>query len=1225
MKKLLSILLFSLLSLISQADFEGLPLATTNYTWASTRNIGVISQLWESVQERCYILSDKISPLSIVENWAIQDGYSNYVWDSTWTVGTNTYTKVMTNRYAHYTTITTTNQIGPYTFAISNSPYASWFVPFSTNYSATTNITIDLPVTHAFMSTLDNKIFEMTPYFVNTNFAINGNYNAWFNGDFSNPIEIIEHHTWFPYQYVQIPYESWTGATKRNYLVRVVGPWDAGVFTKYFGYPSGDLGSLWDDDLDTYIRYVSTFYRYELPTNFPMLSVAGVMKNANIGYTTNLIYDCHTNIIGGQAYFTRVPANTNTWILWEADCVKRDTITLSGSGLDEIFGYSYDGLYVKYTLQELHDMGWTDVSPDLLYGLYYNFPWANKNPYVYMRGNLVYGEDFAVLFEERESYCDTWQFVHGPRVMPTYPSSVFAKSGPISFKLGNSFEYEPMYDMWLPLDATSPLISSNTWRTDGTYAWVYDFFPYIPTTNDVPPQPSALKVGCTTTLGYTNQWLQKSIANYDTRFYDPSTKPYWKLLCTTNVSISLSAKGWKYVLGTPDSLGLQAVVPVTENVTLTTTNTPSPNQWYDVNPTSTIVTGWAPFNTSILLLWTNSHSYQYMPYRMYAEDINERVKYMQQLLWTTHDSFDWINHQKQDYSGSWIEEGNWSGTPKEPVTATKYEPDLDACNAALPPDPNYRTFEKYFTYGPITWVPAETYSGYIYSNELAWTNALYPLGGDIMQGQPWLGWNSTNAWLNFIFHENWDPSSYYADDQYFNWDVWITEWMYSEGTTVSNSFSPIVSTSEPTSIASKSMHHTREQVTDYFTKYYNLDPDIYLPWHSYFRLFYPWYNEAKGEIVADPRAVKLPYSDIIRGQTWDGTITKATLIITNMPQTNMYCQTIYRDLSVYIKTNVDGNEAPYKYKTNLYTCSMFEEIGEFYSDPFFQADNTIPTFTMSLSQNRYPVHDSIPYYDYVYTNLNQYIIKTNWGHYTDSIQTTNDICFTQRCVISRYSYKAGFPDIIVFEGYTDHWNGAGKALKGWILDNPPADPLYGEWTPDPRVKVYPIGRFSPTGWVNTAWTNLPLITPPFDTPGLDGYIEVVTNIATYSLTNITEVVSNITWISSYTDPRLDYNTPWPNTQMESNSLLYITTSPPYNPDTKWYYTNTLDVCKTNIYWVGIEWDTNTNDLVYTEVAVRDYYHWALSLTQNLDTNTTMSIHTDKQLLKWNVTNGLKRK
>lgn len=1213
MNKLFTIVTACLFSFIGKADFEGLPLVATNFTWASTRTIGVVSQLFEAVQERCLVVPE-VAPLSIVEDWTIQDGYSNTVQVMTW--GTNSVT--WTNRMPHYLTIRTTNQIGDISVTISNSAYATWFVPLQTNNpSATTNVTLSFPVTHAFVTTMDDKMFEMTPYFVNTNFAVGGKFDTWFRGDFCNPTVIDSY--WL--NNIKMPYEQWGGiytTTKKNYDISRDWPF-AVTFTRYWGYPQGNQGQTWDPTYG-YLRGVDHFYYFSLPDDFPMLSKAGVMKNASIGFVTNLVYDIYTNVTGGQAYFTRTPANTNSWNLWQAVNVKRDTVTLSGSGVDDTFGYSYDGVYVKYTFQELHDMGW-NIDPEISYGFYRWDSFPSLNPYVYMRGSLVPGEDFAFLIQTY-SYTTTtdggvWVFRHGPRVMPQYPTSLFSLSGPISYILGTNIFEE--FGLQYTSDSTSPLISSNSWLTDGSYYWWYDIWPYIDTNGTYGPVcPPPVKPGCTTTLGWTNAWEQKTLSHYDYRFYNPSTRPVWKIQATTNVSIAVSAKGYKYQWGNPDTLGSQTVVNASENLTLTT-NTPvvvSPNQWYYVEKTQTTVTGWAPLNSTILLVWTNNSSYETLPFRLYATDINERVKYLQQLLWTTHDVHYWTNQQEQSYSGSWIEEGNWSGA--NPV-ATKYEPDAAACAAAVPPDPNYRTYEEWLNYGgPMgIWFGPYYYSGYIYSNALDWTNAQFIIPGSFPPaGEPWLGWLPNTAWTNFV----WNTYAGWADP-YFAWDEWVNEWMYSAGTTVSNDFADCLYSGEPISTSDRSMHHTRYQDVFYAAPYRDRNPDAILPWDSMFELFYPWFWEAVGGgIVMDPMISDLPYSDVIKGQTWDGSLIKASLIVTNIPTNALYGGVISHDLCVYVKTNNSGSYTSYAFVSNMYGNSVYEDVGSFVANPFV-IENLIPSATKQLTEG----YDNITmtYYGYAYTNLNQYFISTNWGWYTNSVQVTNDVVFTQRCVVSRYSYRAGFPDIIVFEGYTDDWQPPLCGLWGWIFTNSPADPLYGEWLPDPRVKRYGIGRFYPTGYVDTAWTNLPQITAPYDTPGLDGWIEVVTNVSTYTLTNITQVISNITWISSYTDPRLDYDTPWPNTSMQSNSLLYITTSPPYNPDTTWWYTNLLDVCKTNIYWVGITW--YTNELVYTNIAYRDYYGYTLDVDQDFDTNVTASIHTDHQLLKWNVTNGFRRK
>lgn len=159
-----------LLAAAARADFDGFP-CSTNATWFQARTVGVVSQLFEAVQERCWALTNRVSPLSIVETWNVSDGPSNTVV----TVGG----RVLTNRADTIRQIVTTNQVVPFTWVDSSG----------------TNHTVYPPVTRSFVGALDAKLFELTPLFINTNLATGGSFNVWF----STPDSDHHYPTNYPY------------------------------------------------------------------------------------------------------------------------------------------------------------------------------------------------------------------------------------------------------------------------------------------------------------------------------------------------------------------------------------------------------------------------------------------------------------------------------------------------------------------------------------------------------------------------------------------------------------------------------------------------------------------------------------------------------------------------------------------------------------------------------------------------------------------------------------------------------------------------------------------------------------------------------------------------------------------------------------------------------------------------------------------------------------------
>jgi len=1193
MKKLLSILLLSLSCLITKADFEGLPLATTNYTWASTRSIGVISQLWEAVQERCYILNDSISPIEIIENWQVQDGYSNYVWGSTWTVGTNNYTKVMTNKYAHYVNIVTTNQIGSYSLTISNNAYVDWFVPLRTNNpSATTNITIDFPVTHDFITTLDSKMFEMTPYFVNTNFAINGNFNSWFEGNTYIPQVINANYFYGPA--LNIRYSEWNGTstTKKDYYINGdlnPGYSFSGVFTKYYGYPSELGGNSYVNSIGEYVMSAMHFYIYDLPTNFPMHCKASAMKNANIGYVTNVVQGSFTNIISGDAWFTRQPVNTNTWILWQATYDQRDTITLSGSGASD-YGAYYDGTYIRLTRNEWLERGYSQ----------YAFPYSMIGDFVYLKETsfVPSAEKFVLSkFYAGGAYLENdtvWLFTRC--LANGYNHNL---DGPMSYNIvdTNSFllvdGFEPQGYIGVYTNVTSPLISTNSWRITGNPAWIDLLFPFSDPQNIYGwgVSPSQIKVGCSTISGVTNIWFDKCIGNYDYRFYDVQPKPFWKMLNNTN-PLTIHVEGTKFVLGTPDHLGEQAVVAATEDKTLTQTNTPSSWQWYQVYNTNSYVTGNAQRGATVLLMWTNAHSYDRLPYRLYAEDINERVKYLKQLVWTTHTNLNWIDQSKQ------VIDGFWNGEDVVYVTG------------------NNTTYEEWITWWTIPIFGPFFYTGKTYDPPYAWTNAIVPSSSpfgpawQLIEGTPWLLWTNNSDFNGFVwnaaFYNSGGPNNYYSFSDF------ITNWNFNLGTTVTNNEATTY-TGEPISSSTRIQQNERTQETDFLTPYYNKVAD-YVPEDpmSLFDIFYPFYWECKGEIGGDPVQSKLPFSDTVKWQTWDGYMITSYLSITNIPNTNMYGNSISHQLDIYIKTNQTDKTSKYFFDDSKYSTNFYDNIKYYYVDPYIEPK--ISDGTKHLNQT--VCNDGVmPYENYYYTNNNSYLITTNYGPYTDTNKMASDVSVTQRWVVLRYSQNgAGPPNPPVYEGFNlvDY----PTVLKGFMWNG--SDYIRVDH-PENRIATYSFYLY-PTGYVSLTWTNYPKVIEPY-IPGLDGWLEVKTNVNTYTATNIVTVFSNNVMVHSYTTvaPGEPYK-PWPNTYLSTNSIL---TDYPDELVSSYNVTNTLDVVKTNIYWVQITWDTNK--LAYGTIAIRDYYGWSLSLKQNVNTNVTASIRADKHLIKWDVTNGLKRK
>ena len=140
------------------ADFAGFPLADgANYTWYEAREVyNPIGQIYSGIVERCEVTT--ITAPNIVQTWTVSAGSSNQV------VGAYTNVILLTD------TITTTNQLGPFTYSYTDP---------SGTYTAT-----GYPyVTRAFLNALDTTIDSLIPKFASTNSQVftSGTYDTdWF-------------------------------------------------------------------------------------------------------------------------------------------------------------------------------------------------------------------------------------------------------------------------------------------------------------------------------------------------------------------------------------------------------------------------------------------------------------------------------------------------------------------------------------------------------------------------------------------------------------------------------------------------------------------------------------------------------------------------------------------------------------------------------------------------------------------------------------------------------------------------------------------------------------------------------------------------------------------------------------------------------------------------------------------------------------------------------------
>lgn len=611
-----AIIAMILVAVLARADFVGFPLAT-NATWQQCRSVGAISQLWEAVQERCMVLTNSGVPiLDIVETWPVQIGYSNQVY--TQTVGSNTFERTNLNPY--YVTITTTNQAWDVTVSVTNLLSEPWFSKLHSN--ATDTVTLFLPVTHDFITALDSRLFSITPYFVNTHRSTHGNFNAYFS-----------------------PF---------------------GASTAYSNYVDGLV-----------------------PTEWPYHCVASVMANAGVGYITNLVYDSFTNIIGGNAWFTRQPAVTNAWAIWQAVRAGENSVLVSG-----MTDAALNGTYIKRLQGDSWLGGWWPTSNPTEQ----NFPIDPTLTAIYVKLDMT-----SVI--TRRGAISTANA--GPGVGPYYLWSIDKLQqppNPDSYTVYNRLQYgwvrrqrdvaefsnievgpstsavysyddgevwEEVTNKWNILSST--LITSNNWRNiprrvfpnyrskwgpgagyfplTGSDYWGGDIWGGVyfgSETFDSWTNYPAI-VGASVVATVTTNWVCRPLANYDVRYYDEGPRPFYSVRIngTNAFSLDVQMAGDAFLnLSEPDFDGEQVVGYATEAKTLTTSNTPSAFRWFSAQSTTNVsVTGEAPVGSVVVLMWTNSHSFDRLPYRLEAKDLDERWAYLRELVWTTV-PYSWVGTQE---------------------------------------------------------------------------------------------------------------------------------------------------------------------------------------------------------------------------------------------------------------------------------------------------------------------------------------------------------------------------------------------------------------------------------------------------------------------------------------------------------------------------------------------------------------------------------------------------
>lgn len=646
MIKLFKYILLSLLIVnICKADFEGFPISSNWSNWGEARTNQYMLQLFEAVQERCWAVTNRMTPPNIVETWSVQIGFTNQIFTRDYLTNdvpplykTVTYT----NRLPWYATVVTTNVCTNVTYNISdidpNTVGNSSFVPFTNNPST---VTLSLPITRGFITGLDNKMFAITPYYVDLTMTNEyGKFDDWFKrkvnlmvrspadpppdgggyawqiqpygGDVGTmPVDVIGKYTWRYYADNHVPavYTDWRT------------DWGFNSHTMYYPqYPN--------------INY-DQFVTEQYPEYYPMLSPATVITNAHIGYCTNVFKDVFGHITNGVAYFTRQPLATTEWTLWQATRDKA-VITLSG------FGDPLDGNYYKCQAKDLNQ---TYVAN---YGSY----WAGLGSFTFNDDEVYQRESGkAAIVKITNLYFPSDNLVHPYLVFQTTGSIMDALRAPSYVELNQlstNMIFDPdwgdIYSDWGTALTITNTSSTNGWRL--LNPWWSGF-------GNPPAADPARKSDNSTNL----LWITKDLNAFDTRYYDIQPRPFYRYTnpkYVTNgtplTSVNLNLGGTAFIdFNDPDVFGSQTVRGADEAITLNNKYTASNYRWYQTLSNS--ISGNAPLGATIVLMWTNDHSYGNLPYQLEAKDLDERELYLKQLLWTTTPYWKWTNCVKNNVGG----------------------------------------------------------------------------------------------------------------------------------------------------------------------------------------------------------------------------------------------------------------------------------------------------------------------------------------------------------------------------------------------------------------------------------------------------------------------------------------------------------------------------------------------------------------------------------------------
>jgi hypothetical protein len=210
------------------------------------------------------------------------------------------------------------------------------------------------------------------------------------------------------------------------------------------------------------------------------------------------------------------------------------------------------------------------------------------------------------------------------------------------------------------------------------------------------------------------------------------------------------------------------------------------------------------------------------------------------------------------------------------------------------------------------------------------------------------------------------------------------------------------------------------------------------------------------------------------------------------------------------------------------------------------------------------------------------------------------------------------PDI--FEGTTNVFYPTN--MYGW-------DFWMTEWglVPENRIRTYSnftnmlVEGYSTNGLVTNG---LPRITSPY-LVGVDGWVELYTNVVEYSITNIVPAKILKVQYDSYTGPAgspyLDGTSPYPNTYLWTNSWIRGQNDLVL---TNYAVTNIHAYFQTNLSVKLVHWQREylVDDRLISTAYMKT---WTLSQEQKFTKHYYVYLRYLDPLMKWDLTDGLKRK